>query len=80
LAQCTSLSRAAPGRAARPPESTDNSVKQAGAEEPDQTRNDQVERDDVVEQSWHDKDEDACDERKKRAYRDMKIHEFLMVI
>jgi hypothetical protein len=40
------------------------SVKCTIAKEPDQTHDDQVDRDDVIEQSGHDKDEDACDERK----------------
>ena len=40
------------------------SVKRAIAKEPNQTHGDQVDRDDVTEHSWYDKDQDACDERK----------------
>ena len=46
-------------------------MKQTSAKQPDQTHGDQVDRNDVTEQSWHDKDHDACDERKKRADREM---------
>ena len=53
---------------------TATSTKCTSAKEPDQTYGDQIDGDDVIEQSRHDEDQDACDERKKRTGGDMKIH------
>src|SRR3954465_6827430 len=49
-------------------------VEVAHAEQPQQPDDDEVERDDEIEQARHDQNQDACDERHERANTERDVH------
>ena len=50
----------------------------AGTEQPDETDDDQVDRDDIVQQSRRRQDQDASDQRHDGSDRQMEIHRYLV--